>query len=150
MLRGPSNTLINVPICSTGGTLPHRGTSIPCFFLHPICPRSTTFSLSPSLPPSLPVVTQIRGPIAGPSSPLPTRVRAFIFIARRIQHFVLSPTRVELYCIRSVCVCAMARFLGAIGSPDALKSGAALAQTNHMYVCTANSAWRTLGHARVV
>ena len=32
----------------------------------------------------------------GPSSLLPTKVRAFIFIARRIQHFLPSSTRVEL------------------------------------------------------
>ena len=33
---------------------------------------------------------------SGPSSPLPTTVRAFIFIAIKIQHFLPSSTRVEL------------------------------------------------------
>ena len=37
------------------------------------------------------------GSHSGPSFPLPTTVRAFIFIARRIQHFLPSSTRVELY-----------------------------------------------------
>ena len=47
---------------------------------------------------SLPVVTQIRGHIAGPSPPSPLRtVRSFIFIARKIQHFLPWSTRVELY-----------------------------------------------------
>ena len=49
------------------------------------------------LSPSLPTVTQIRGDIAGPPPPLPTTVRAFIFIASRIQHFLLRSTLVELY-----------------------------------------------------
>ena len=39
---------------------------------------------------SVVVVTQIRGHIAGAPPPLPTTVRAFIFIARRIQHFLPS------------------------------------------------------------
>ena len=53
--------------------------------------------LATLLSPSLPVVTQIRGHIAGlPSPPLPTTVRTFTFTARRIQHFLPSSTRVEL------------------------------------------------------
>ena len=50
------------------------------------------------LSPSLPAAPQIRGHIAvGPSPLLPTTVRGFIFIARRIQCFLPSSTRVELY-----------------------------------------------------
>ena len=52
------------------------------------------FSIHALLSPFLPVVTQIRGV---PSSPLPPTMRAFIFIARRIQHFLRSWTRVELW-----------------------------------------------------
>ncbi|CAM9334454.1 unnamed protein product, partial [Laminaria digitata] len=44
---------------------------------------------------------------SGHSSSLPTTVRAFIFIARRVQHFLPSSTRVE--------VCLPTLF-GAIGS----------------------------------
>ena len=40
------------------------------------------------------------GSHSGPSSPLPTTVHAFIFIARRSQHFLPSSTRVEFLCIR--------------------------------------------------
>ena len=53
---------------------------------------------------SSPGVTQIRGHMSysGPSSPLPTSVLAFIFIARRIQHFLPSSTRVELYLLSTL------------------------------------------------
>ena len=61
------------------------------FFL----PRSiyyprTTLALSPSS-------NSDPGSHSGPSSPLPTTVRAFIYVARRIRHFLSSSTRVELY-----------------------------------------------------
>ena len=46
---------------------------------------------------SLPAVPQIRGHIAGPPPPSPLRYRALIFIARIIQHFLPSSTRVELH-----------------------------------------------------
>ena len=51
---------------------------------------------------SLPVVTQIRGHIPGPPPPSPLRYNnAFVFIARRILHFLPSSTRVEL-CVRTL------------------------------------------------
>ena len=37
------------------------------------------------------------GPHSGPFSPLPTTVHSSIFIARRLEHFLPSSTRVELY-----------------------------------------------------
>ena len=59
------------------------------FFLHPIyCPRTTLV-----LPPSY----SDPGSHSGPSSPLPTSARVFIFIARKSQHFLPSSTRVEMY-----------------------------------------------------
>ena len=48
------------------------------------------------LSPSLPVVTQIRGRIAGPSSPFSPRSVPSFFIAIKTQHFLPSSTRVEL------------------------------------------------------
>ena len=60
------------------------------FFLHPIHYPCTTLALPPSS-------NSDAGSPSGPSSPLPTTVRAFIFIASRIQHFLPSSTRVELY-----------------------------------------------------
>ena len=62
------------------------------FFLHPIY-----FLALLSL--SLPVVTQIRGHIAGPPPPFPLRYNnTFVFIARMIKHFLPSTTRVEITC----------------------------------------------------
>ena len=50
------------------------------------------------LSPSLPVVTQIRGHIAGPPPSSPLRYNnAFNVIARKKQHFLPSSTRVELH-----------------------------------------------------
>ena len=47
---------------------------------------------------SLQVAAEIRGHIAGSPPPSPIRtVRAYIFIARRIQHFLPSSTRLEMY-----------------------------------------------------
>ena len=68
----------------------HAFFSLPIFFLHPICyPRTTTLALPPR-------GNSDRGSHGGPSSPLPTTtVRAFVFVARRIQHFLSSSTRVE-------------------------------------------------------
>ncbi|CAN0506122.1 unnamed protein product, partial [Laminaria digitata] len=63
------------------------------FFLHPIYYPCLTLPLPP-----------LRSGVShgGRFSPLPTTVRAFIFIARRVQHFLPSSTRVELcYTARS-------------------------------------------------
>ena len=66
-----------------------RGLLSSSFFLDPIyCPR-ITFAL-PQRSNSDP------GSHSGPSFPLPTTVRAFIFIETIIQHFFPSSTRVEL------------------------------------------------------
>ena len=68
--------------------------------------QSIVFNIHPPIPfvilalllPSLLVVTQIRGHIGGPPPPSPLRYNnAFTFIARRIQHFLPSSTRVDLY-----------------------------------------------------
>ena len=53
-------------------------------------PHNTTFALPPSS-------NSDPGSDSGPSSPLPTTVRAFILIARRIPCFLPSSTRLELY-----------------------------------------------------
>ena len=60
------------------------------FFLHPTYYPRTTLA-----PPSSSNSDQ--GSHSGPSSSLPTSARAFIFTARRIQHFLPSWTRDELY-----------------------------------------------------
>ena len=62
-------------------------------FLFPIA--HTTFAILLQLPPFL--SSDLRTYIirAGTSPPLPSTVRAFILIARRIQHFLPSSTRVE-------------------------------------------------------
>ena len=61
------------------------------YFLYPIIyhPRTTLALLTSK--------NSNPGSHSGPSSSLPTSVRAFIFIARRSQHFLPSSTRVELY-----------------------------------------------------
>ena len=67
------------------------------FFFRPI------YYLRTILSPSLPVLTQIRGHIAGRPSPSPLRYVPSFFLARRIQHFLPSSTRVELYyCLLTV------------------------------------------------
>ena len=58
--------------------------------LHPIYYPRTTLALPPTS-------NSDPGSHSGRSSSLPTSARAFIFIARRIQHFLPSSTRVELY-----------------------------------------------------
>ena len=64
------------------------------FFL---CIFFIPFIILALLSPSVPVAPQIRRHIVGRrSSPLPITVHAFISIARRIQHFLPSSTRVEL------------------------------------------------------
>ena len=60
------------------------------FFLHPIYHPRTILALPPSS-------NSDPGSRIGPSSSLPTSARAFIFTARRIEHFLPSSTRVELY-----------------------------------------------------
>ena len=55
------------------------------FFFHPIYYPRTTVVLPPSSNPD-------PWSHSGPSSPLPTTVRSFILIARRIQHFLPSST----------------------------------------------------------
>ena len=60
------------------------------FSLHPIFYPRTTFTLPSSSNPD-------PGSHSGPSPPLPTTVRAFIFISRRIQNILRSSTRVELW-----------------------------------------------------
>ena len=60
------------------------------FPFHPIYYPHTTLALHPSS-------NSDPGSHSGPSSPLPTTVHAFIFIGRRIQHFLPSSTRVEFY-----------------------------------------------------
>ena len=59
---------------------------IPGIFLRPIYYPRTTLALPP---------TSSSNPVShsGPSSPVPTTVRAFTFTARRIQHFLPSSTR---------------------------------------------------------
>ena len=81
-------------VCGGFATLQLRHSSSFFSSLHSIYyPRSTSIRSR-----SLPVATQIRGHIASPPPPsLPTKVRAFIFIARRIQHRLPLSTRVELY-----------------------------------------------------
>ena len=59
------------------------------FFPHPICYPRTTLALLPSS-------NSDPGSHSEPFSPLPTSVRAFIFIARRIQHFLPASTRVKM------------------------------------------------------
>ena len=59
------------------------------FFLHPIYYPRTTLAL----PPSSNSDPELH---SGPSSPLPTAARSFIFIARRVERFLPSSTRVEL------------------------------------------------------
>ena len=71
-------------------------------FLHPIYFPRTTLALPPSS-------SSDPGSHSGPSSPLPTTVRAFrFFIARTIQYFLPPSTRVEL-CVRYVVVRTHAR-----------------------------------------
>ena len=60
------------------------------FFLNPIYYLRITLALPPSS-------RSDPGSHIGPSFPLPTTVRAFIFIARNIQHFLPSSTRVKLH-----------------------------------------------------
>ena len=62
-------------------------------FSHPIYYPRTTLAL----PPSSSSITQIRGQLSRLFSPLPTTVRAFIFIARIMHHFLPSSARVESY-----------------------------------------------------
>ena len=69
------------------------------FFLHPVYFPRTTLALPPSS-------TSDPGSQSGPSSPLPTTVRAFVFIARRIQLFLPSSTRVEL-CLPTLLLIAL-------------------------------------------
>ena len=59
------------------------------YFLRPIYYPRTTRALPPSS-------NSDPWSDSGPSFPLPTTVRAFNFVARRIQHFLPSSTRVEL------------------------------------------------------
>ena len=58
-------------------------------------------SSPPALPPSS---NSDPGLHSGPSSPLPTTVRAFIFIARIFQHFLPSSTCIEEWFISSLCL----------------------------------------------
>ena len=51
-----------------------------CFFFHPLYYPRTTLALPPSS-------NSDPGSHSGPSSPLPTTVRAFIFIAGILEHF---------------------------------------------------------------
>ena len=60
------------------------------FFLHPIYHPRTILALPPSS-------NSDPGSHSGPSSSLPTSARAYIFTARRIEHFLPSSTRVEFY-----------------------------------------------------
>ena len=60
------------------------------FFLYPVYYPRNSLALPPSSNSDL-------GSHSGCSSSLPTSARAFIFIARRTQHFLPSSTRVELY-----------------------------------------------------
>ena len=62
---------------------------IDIFLHHPIYYPCTTFAIPLSS-------NSDPGSHRGPFSPLPTTVRAFIFIAGRFQHFIPSSTRVEL------------------------------------------------------
>ena len=64
-------------------------TALLIFFLHPIYYHRTTLALPPSN-------NSNPRSHSGPSSPLPTMVRAFILIAKICQHFLCSSTRVEL------------------------------------------------------
>ena len=50
---------------------------------------------SPSLPVVVLIVPQIQGHIAGPPPPSPLRYVSSVFIARRVQYFLPSSTRVE-------------------------------------------------------
>ena len=58
----------------------YTGRTAIVFFPHPIYYPRTTLALPPSS-------NSDPGSHSGPSSPIPTTLRAFIFIARRIQHF---------------------------------------------------------------
>ena len=99
---GPCARAVSSPYC---GEFLFVIASLSCIVL--LFPHSQYFSnyfffipfiilalLSPSLPPSS---NSDPGSQSGRSSPLPTTVRAFLFIARNIQHFLPSSTRVEWY-----------------------------------------------------
>ena len=45
----------------------------------------------------LPRHDSVPGSHSRPCSPLPTTVRAYVFIARRVQHFLPSSIRIELF-----------------------------------------------------
>ena len=65
-------------------------------FFHAIYYPRTALALRPSS-------KSDPGSHSGPSSPLPTTVRAFVFIAKRLQHFLPPSTRVELYLPTLLC-----------------------------------------------
>ena len=85
---------------------------VPVFpvFFHPI------YCFRPTSPPAS-LSCQIRGHIAG-TPPPPTTVRAFVFIARRVQHFLLSSSHVES-CIHTLLpgICYLVVNFGARKSP---------------------------------
>ena len=72
------------------GTSESRNTFSSLFLSFHLLSYRTTFALHGS-------GNSDPGSHGGPSSSLPTTVRAFIFTARRIQHFLPSSTRVKLY-----------------------------------------------------
>ena len=77
-------------ISGQNGTVAYHIHIVMCIHIHPIYHVRPPFSLS------LLVVPQIWGHIAGSSPPSPLRFKPFIFIARRLQPFPPSSTRVEL------------------------------------------------------
>ena len=83
---------MNLPVDAAldEGPRPLKGATTLLFFF--FIPFIILASLA--LPPSS---SSDPGSHSGPSSPLPTTVRAFLFVARRIQRFLPSSTRVELY-----------------------------------------------------
>ena len=94
LLQGITVTMDSVPATGACGRSirPISCLSAPAsleIFCHPIYYPRTILALPPSS-------NSDPGSYSGPSFLLPTTVRAFIFIARRTQHFLPSSTRVEL------------------------------------------------------
>ena len=84
------------------GSRVHRSTSFYAFFW-PSCYHRPSF-LSPSY--TLTVVTQVRGHIAGGSSPSPPRLVPCILSREKNCSFLLLSTRVEL-CLLEPALCAL-------------------------------------------
>ena len=107
------------------------GITCPLFFFHPM---HLILSL-PFFSLSLLVVTQIRGHITGHSPPSPPRFVPCIFIARRLQLFLPSSTRVELSCLSmyvpTLLVSALSR--SGVRSADAIRKLQQIYKLTNLY-----------------